>query len=275
MARTSSIAHVVSGALTGLLLAIAVSESAGAHPSVTTFGPHEHFVGLVNGQSTEAIIKMACTSPLSSTEMGHPLSGQTVAVEPSSSVAGTSGFTGSRGRSVVATFGVPTSTSNSSLLTFSGFGSQTLPDTILLPCSGSGKVVFSPQPTSKSAKSYTVTLTYGNITVDPPPFATRRSTASRTIIVTQADSGHSYRLHKGDVLDVQLSRPSGVVWSEPASSDQVVLQRTAGTSGATATGAFLAVGAGRAQATAVGSPNCSGACPTFLIAFEVKVSVVG
>jgi len=140
----------------------------------------------------------------------------------------------------------------------------------LLPCSGSGTVIFAPEPTSKTAENATVSVTYGNITVVPPPATD--ATASRTILVTQADTGHTYRLHKGDVLDVQLTLPSGVIWTEPASSNQTVLQRTGGSSG---TGTFVAGSHGKAQVTALGTPNCSEVCPTYIVEFHVNVLVVG
>ena len=97
----------------------------------------------------------------------------------------------------------------------------------------------------------------------------------RTIMVTEADNGHRYHLHKGDGLDVQLSGPSSLIWTEPTSSNQAVLQRTGGSSGATATGTFVAIAKGKVQVTADGSPNCSGACPMLILQFQISVSVVG
>lgn len=255
---------------------LAINGTVAAQSRTGTIGPHQHFVGLVNGHSTKATIVMVCTSPLSSAEMGHPLRGQTITVEPASTVAGTSGYTGTSGLSVVATFVQATaSAASASTVTFSEYGAQTIPSTLLFPCSGSGTVVFSPQPTSKTASSTRVTVTYGNITVGPPTAASAKLTPSHTITVTQADNGHSYRLHKGEDLDVQLSGPSNsVIWTEPASSNQAVLQRTEGSSGATATGTFKAIAKGEVQVTATGTFTCSPPCPGPIMLFEVTVSVV-
>jgi hypothetical protein len=101
-------------------------------------------------------------------------------------------------------------------------------------------------------------------------------TPSHTIVVTLKDSGHSYALHRGDRLDVRLSGPSYATWSEPASSDQSVLQLKQATSGSTATGRFLAVAGGRAKVTAVPHLICSSVCAgPSLPVFEVTVTVVG
>jgi len=109
----------------------------------------------------------------------------------------------------------------------------------------------------------------------PGALAAHRST-SRTIDVTYADNGNSYRLPIGDSLDVTLSGPSTVFsWSEPASSNTAVLQRESGSSGTTATGVFLTVGKGRATVTALGTPNCSQVCTEVIVLFEVKVAVSG
>jgi hypothetical protein len=270
--RTRALLLAVSVLVSGVL---AVGGTAGAQttPTTSAVGPHQHFLGLVNGKSTKATIAVACPVPISAGETGHPVGG-TLAVEPPATVAATSGNTGSRGRSVVATFVLPEVTpAANSALTFIKYGSKAIPNTVLLPCSGSGTV--SPEPTSKTAQSTTVTMSYGNITVDPPTSVTTQSAANRTITVTRTDSGRSYRLHKGDALDVQLSGSSGFTWTEPASSDQAVLQRTRGASGTSATGTFVANAKGRAQVTAIGTPTCSRPCPTDIVAFQVSVTVVG
>jgi hypothetical protein len=243
--------------------------------TTTSIGPHQHFVGLVNGKSTKAKVIVACPGPVWTGRTGHPVGGK-IAVEPPSAVSGTTGYTGSRGHSVVATFLLPVPTTTApAALTFTQYGSQPIPSSMLVPCSGTGVVVFSPRPTSKTADSTSVGVTFENIAVDPP---TRGSTAlgpARTIDVTQSDSGRTYRLHRGDGLDVQLSGPSGVTWTEPSSSDQAVLHRTGGSPGTTATGTFVARSRGRAQVTAWGTPTCSSICPTYIIAFQVNVVVVG
>jgi len=109
----------------------------------------------------------------------------------------------------------------------------------------------------------------------PGALAAHRS-ASRTIDVTYADNGDSYRLPVGDSLDVTLSGPSTVFsWSEPVSSNNAALQRESGSSGTTATGVFLTVGKGKATVTALGSPKCSQVCTDVIVLFEVKVEVSG
>lgn len=101
------------------------------------------------------------------------------------------------------------------------------------------------------------------------------SAPSRTITVTRADNGRSYRLHKGDKLDVQLSGPSDVTWSEPTSSNQAGLERTGGSAGVTATATFSAMKKGKEEVNATGSLICSGVCPPLALGFDVYVSVVG
>jgi hypothetical protein len=97
---------------------------------------------------------------------------------------------------------------------------------------------------------------------------------SRTITVTQADSGRTYHLHTGDHLHIRLSGPSFTNWNEPVSSNQAVLQRTGGSSGDPATGTFAAKVTGQAKVTATGNYNCP-VCLGPILGFLVTVSVVG
>jgi hypothetical protein len=270
MVRRCSALLIASVLLGGLFT---MGGRATAKPATTSIGPHQHFVGLVNGISTKATVIVACPGPRGG--MGHPVGG-TIAVEPLSTAAGTSGYTGSRGRSVLATFVVPIPiASPPPTVTFTRYGSQAIPSTLLLPCSGSGSVVFAPAPTSKTAQNATVSVTFANIAVDPPAPASAVAAPSRTITVIQADSGKSYALHRGDHLIAQLSGPSFYTWTEPASSNPVVLQRTAGSSGATGTATFVANAKGKAQVTAIDNPNCYPRCLPPSRLFEVAVSVVG
>lgn len=103
--------------------------------------------------------------------------------------------------------------------------------------------------------------------------AAARTGTVKVTTVTQADNGHRYTLHKGTVLDVQLTGPSGVAWSEPESSNDAVLERTTGSSGMTAMATFIATSKGRVQVTAVGTPSCAPLC-TVLLGFEVNVRVI-
>jgi hypothetical protein len=97
----------------------------------------------------------------------------------------------------------------------------------------------------------------------PPP---------KSVTVTEADSGHSVILHKGDGLDVELSGPSNYTWTGPASSDPGVLQQVSAKSGSAG---FLAVGTGRATVRATDNPNCYPQCLAPSRLFEVSVTVVG
>ncbi len=105
-------------------------------------------------------------------------------------------------------------------------------------------------------------------------FELTAGTPSRMITVTQADSGRSYALHRGDRLVVQLLGPSAYTWTEPASSDQAVLQRTAGSSASAATATFVAKAKGKAEVTATDNPNCYPRCLAPSRLFVVRVSVV-
>ena len=134
----------------------------------TGIGPGEHFVGLVYKHTTNATILMVCATP-DPNETGHPLGGQTIAVQRPSTTVTSTGYTGTRGRFITVGFVLPVvASSANAALKFTDYGSQTIPTSLVLPCSGSGLVVFSPQPTSKTAQSISVAVTFGNITVDRP-----------------------------------------------------------------------------------------------------------
>lgn len=249
---------------------------AGARAS-SLIGPKQLFVGLVNGTPAKATIDVLCPGPANT---GHPLANQTVAVRLAPSTATSTGFTGSRGRSVVATFGGP---ATNAPVTFDSYGSRPIPTSLILPCGGTGTVVFSPRPTSKTARNATVTVSYLNMgaTQAAPRTGashashTTSNTSSHTVIVTQADNGQSVALHKTDRLVVRLSGPSAFSWTEPVSSDAGVLRRKGGSAGKTATATFLAISAGHATVTAIDNPNCYPLCEIASRPFEIGVSVIG
>lgn len=147
--------------------------AAGAQTASTAIGPNQAFIGLVNGTRPKATIKVVCPGPVRpppATQTGHPVSGQTLAVTASRSTLTSVGRTGSRGTSISVTFVTPVDAPTVPV-TFTRYGTQPLPTSLLLPCSGSTPVVFSPQPTSKTARSSSVSTTYENIAVTPTPVA--------------------------------------------------------------------------------------------------------
>ena len=227
------------------MLGVTVSGVASGQPANILVGPKEHFTAQVNGHSKRAVVAVVCSMPLQTGETGYPLAGQSVGLE-----LGGAGRTGSLATSIVTTF-TPTAT-----VTFTQYETQSLPSTLVLPCAGSGTVTFAPEPTSSTARSASVTVTYASV-----------------ISVTQADSGNSYTLNKGEGLAVELSGSSDFTWTEPTSSKQAVLRRTSGSSGATATATFIAIGVGKAQVTAFGTVNCSPPCPGPIELFQVNITV--
>jgi hypothetical protein len=82
-------------------------------------------------------------------------------------------------------------------------------------------------------------------------------------------------LHRGDHLVARLTSPPIYRWTEPASSDESVLQRSRGSSGASAEGVFVATADGRSSVTATDDPTCYPGCLPPSRLFELSVSVVG
>jgi len=168
MRRGMSIALVTGGlALAALIGTVGAAPTAGAQ-SVTPVGPHQSFFGLVNGTHPTAVIKVFCPGPIRVGQTGHPVGGQTLGVKLGpASTAVDSGFTGSLGRAIVVTFVSPVTTppATNPPITFRTYGTQPLPTSLVTPCAGRLPVVFSPEPTSKTARSATVEVTYENIAV--------------------------------------------------------------------------------------------------------------
>jgi hypothetical protein len=102
--------------------------------------------------------------------------------------------------------------------------------------------------------------------------STARST--HTIKVTNADNGHSIRVHLNDRLMLTLTGPGIYVWSMPTASNHAVLSRTSGESGSTATATFVAVKKGESNVMAAGSPSCHPACLIPSRLFHIAVTVV-
>lgn len=136
--------------------------SASATVDPAPIGPNQFFTGQVNGASVNAVIRVVCPGPVTAGETGHPISGQTVDVLPGASTAPAGvGYTGSAGSSVVVNFGAASTTTP---VTLDSYAVQAaIPTTLNLPCSGAGKVDFVPAPTSSTAQTASVAVTYANI----------------------------------------------------------------------------------------------------------------
>ena len=130
-----------------------------ADAGAATVQSSQHFVGIVNGNHTGAVVEVVCPGPVRSGETGHPAGGQYLAAIRWKNG---SGFTGDAATSIDARF----QDDPSAVVRISTYGvGRTIPTALSLPCSGKGTVRFAPSPTSSSAVRYSVTVTYENIAV--------------------------------------------------------------------------------------------------------------
>ena len=145
--------------------ALASTATAAADPiqDPIPVGPNMYFIGLVNGKTSQATITVVCPGPVTGTSTGHPTSGQKLEVRSVVPPLPTAfGYTGSAAHSIDAFFG-PSSTTASPVVLTSFFAPVAIPTTLNLPCSGTGTVTFVPMPTSSTARSVSVSVTYVNI----------------------------------------------------------------------------------------------------------------
>jgi len=130
-------------------------------------------------------------------------------------------------------------------------------------------------PTRASTGAYRLTARFSGISGRRTTgFELTAAAALQSITVTQADSGQRYSLQKGGRLFVQLVGPTDYTWTEPVSSNGAVLERSAGTSGDTATATFIGTSTGQVRVTAVDNPNCYPQCLPPSRLFSITVSVV-
>ncbi len=132
--------------------------AAGATTPATAIGPNQLFAGFVSGSHFRATVRMACFGPIRPGQTGHPLPGQTFAVQREVDVPG--GFTGSSANRIVAFFApVPTPAVSGVVLRRYGVP-EPIPTTLTLPCAGRGIAEFAPQPATGNARPDMVPVTF-------------------------------------------------------------------------------------------------------------------
>jgi len=120
--------------------------------------PDKFFVGLVNGAGGQSRIAVVCDGPIDVVPSGHPAPGQTIVAEQvrTDTSPAVVGFTGSAARALDVFVG--TGRTPVTLRFF--HASAPIPTTILVPCSGTGTVTFSPSPDSRTARPATVVVRF-------------------------------------------------------------------------------------------------------------------
>lgn len=158
-------------ALTLLGGSLGLSSAGAAQVSPLPIGPGQTFVGQVNGVTIGAVIKVGCFGPVSSTSTGHPLPGQSVSVQLLAATdpvpaSATVGYTGDKADHDLVGFGNVVSAGPATEIKAYGL-SVDIPQTLNLPCSGTGTVGFLPAPTSPTAQTALVEVTYVSLGVSP------------------------------------------------------------------------------------------------------------
>jgi len=158
----SPAARRLAAAATVALGAALVPAATAAAQDPLPITPNTSFIGLANGKSVDAVITVVCPGPITPSSVGHPVAGQTAEVRSVQPTATSAGFTGSLGREIVAGFTSASSASQALVFT-SYYAPAAIPTTWLLPCGGTGTMTFAPEPTSPTARSYSLTVTFLNI----------------------------------------------------------------------------------------------------------------
>jgi hypothetical protein len=151
--------------LLGLAAVAVIALGLQAGPSQAgSVGPKQYFTGVINGKDGNTTIpikiKMACTG---AAQTGHPLAGQTLAVHqlfpPASGSLGYTGNDSNIGVFFAAPPGAPQADATSRM--FTRYDSpKSLPTSLTLPCSGTGKVWFSPVPVVPPSRSAVVPVRF-------------------------------------------------------------------------------------------------------------------
>jgi hypothetical protein len=127
-------------------LAVAVSAFGIASPPASArqpIGPHQHFIGLVNGSNDDPIVYTVCPGPSLPDGTGPVAGGQTMAV---ARLRTGTGYTGPFSQ-VYAWFAPTKSGSTPRQLKFTTYGRpREIPTSVRVPCDGNGTVVFSSCP---------------------------------------------------------------------------------------------------------------------------------
>lgn len=148
--------------LISVLGGVVTDGPAGAHTPPTSVAPKQAFVAMVNGVSANATVAVVCPATPTANQTGRPASGQSVGIAPPSSTAAaaTKGFTGRKANSIVAKFSPPATVGSTIEETFTIYGNLPIPTSVQLPCSGTATVVFTPLPSSRSARPTRVSITF-------------------------------------------------------------------------------------------------------------------
>lgn len=148
----------VVGSAVGALGICPAAEAAVQDP--VPIGPNESFVGLVNGASSDAVIDVACPSPIVAGDEGHPLAGQTTEVELAPATTAVPGFTGSAD-TIDASYTYPSSTLSVLLATFGNYFVPAPVSTSLeFPCAGTGTIAFTPVDGGPQARPWDTKVTF-------------------------------------------------------------------------------------------------------------------
>jgi hypothetical protein len=111
--------------------------------SATPIKAGEHFLGLVNGTRKAPIVKTVCPGPVGATSTGRVAGRQTMSVVH---VRKGGGYTGLFS-SVYSWFQPVTGSARPIQMRFTSYATpRTIPNSIRVPCGGSGTVVFSSCP---------------------------------------------------------------------------------------------------------------------------------
>ncbi|GAA3293457.1 hypothetical protein Dvina_29575 [Dactylosporangium vinaceum] len=123
--------------------------------------PNQAFVGQVNGVAGLSRIAVVCDGPADIVPTGHPAAGQTVTavqVRTGDTTLGV-GFTGSAGTAIVV--GIGSSVSPLPPVTLRFFqANAAIPTNVLVPCTGTGVVSFTPTLTSATARTAATKVTF-------------------------------------------------------------------------------------------------------------------
>ena len=146
---------------------IATNPSMATATVANPVGPNQPFVGMVNGRlglgrNGPVVIDMACFGPVGNGQTGHPMAGQTIELRRRLVDRKRFGFTGPDGNAVGAFFGPPPPSASpvANNVQFTKYGLMAMPTSLVLPCAGTGHVLFIPLPVVGGSRGFSVPVTY-------------------------------------------------------------------------------------------------------------------